>query len=212
MPELPPRPHLDHLRHEARQLLRAAQAGDPDALRRINAISERVNLSAAQLAIAREYGWRSWPALRHYVEVLGEQRDAQASPGLHSDDRLRGVPSGVWRGLDLVEELRRQARELLRAAEAGDPDATERMREVSDRVTLSASERMTLSAAELTIAREHGWVSFAALRDNVEGQRRLRAIADSPTDLDDLLAQAETLLGAAQAGDPGAIERMHAVS
>ncbi len=212
MPELPSRPHLDHLRHEARQLLRAAQAGDPDALRRINAVSKRVNLSAAQLAIARQYGWRSWPALRHYVEVLNEQRDAPASPGHESDDRFRGMPSGVWGGLDLVEELRQQARNLLRAAEAGDPDAIDRLRSGSDRATLSDSERMTPAAAELTVAGEHGWVSFSPLRAHIEEHRRLRAIADSPTDLDDLLAQAQTLLSAAQGGDPEAIERMHTVS
>ncbi len=205
-------PGTDHLRHEARQLLRAAQAGDPDALRRINAVSERVNLSAAQFAIARQYGWRSWPALRHYVEVLGERRDEQAPPGLHSDERLRGMPSGVWGGLDLVEDLHRQARNLLRAAESGDPDATERMREVSDRVIFSASEWMTLSVAELTIAREHGSASFAHLRNQIEEHRRLRSIADSPTDLDDLFTQAQTLLSAAQGGDQGAIERMHTVS
>lgn len=212
MPELPSRPHLDHLRHEARQLLRAAQAGNPDALRRINAVSQRVNLSAAQLAIARQYGWRSWPALRHYVEMVGEQRDPPASTGLHSDDPLRGMSSGTWHGLDLVEELRQQARDLLRAAESGDPDATERMREVADRVTLSTSERMTLSAAELTIAREHGSGTFAHLRDHVEGHRRVRAIANSPTGLENFLTEAQALLNAAQAGDPEAIERMHRVS
>ncbi len=113
---------------------------------------------------------------------------------------------------DLVEELRRQARNLLRAAEAGDPDAIERMRTFSDRATLSASDRMTLSAAELTVAGEHGWVSLPALRDQIEGHRRLRAIADSPTGLEDFLTQAQALLSAAQAGDPGSIERMRAVS
>ena len=113
---------------------------------------------------------------------------------------------------DLVEELRQQARNLLRAAKAGDPDAIERMRTFSDRMTLSAADRMKLSAAELTIAGEHGCVSFPVLRDHVEGHRRLRAIADSPTGLEDFLTQAQTLLSAAQAGDPDSIERMRAVS
>lgn len=113
---------------------------------------------------------------------------------------------------DVVEELRQQARALLSAAKAGDPDAIERMRTVSDRVELPPLDRMTLSAAELAIAREHGSASFSFLRDHVDGHRRLRAIAESPTALDDLLAQARTLLRNAQAGDRDASERMRAIS
>ena len=68
MSELPGRPNLDQLRRQARELLRAAAAGEPAALTRIRAVSERVSLSVAQLAIAREYGFASWPALHAEVE------------------------------------------------------------------------------------------------------------------------------------------------
>jgi hypothetical protein len=66
--ELPGRPNLDQLRRRARELLRAAAGGEPSALARILAVSERVSLSAAQLAVAREYGFASWPALHAEVE------------------------------------------------------------------------------------------------------------------------------------------------
>ncbi len=59
MPELPPQPNLDHLRHQERQLPRDTQASDPGALQRMGAGSTQLTLSAAQLAIAHEYGWRS---------------------------------------------------------------------------------------------------------------------------------------------------------
>lgn len=49
MPELPDRPDLDQLRRQARELLRAAASGEPDAAARLGAVSERVTLSAAQL-------------------------------------------------------------------------------------------------------------------------------------------------------------------
>jgi hypothetical protein len=62
------RPDLDQLRRQARELLRAAAAGDEEALRRILAVSQKQTLSAAQLAIARAYGFASWPKLR--AEVL----------------------------------------------------------------------------------------------------------------------------------------------
>ena len=77
MSELPGRPNIDQLRRQARDLLRGAADGESSALARIRAVSERVSLSAAQLAVAREYGFASWPAL--HAEV---QR------------RLAGLPSG----------------------------------------------------------------------------------------------------------------------
>lgn len=71
MPNLPPRPDLGQLRHQARDLLRAARAGDAAAAGRIRAVSERVTMAAAQLAVAREYGFASWPRLKDHVETLG---------------------------------------------------------------------------------------------------------------------------------------------
>jgi hypothetical protein len=68
MPELPDRPDLDQLRRQARELLRVADNGEPGAVARLRAVSDRVTLSAAQLAVAREYGYRSWVALKAEVE------------------------------------------------------------------------------------------------------------------------------------------------
>jgi hypothetical protein len=68
MSELPGRPDLDQLRRQARELLRAAADGEPSALTRIRAFSGRVSLSAAQLTLAREHGFASWPALHAEVE------------------------------------------------------------------------------------------------------------------------------------------------
>jgi len=68
MPELSDRPDLDQLRRQARELLRAADNGEPSGVARLRAVSDRVTLSAAQLAVAREYGYRSWAALKAEVE------------------------------------------------------------------------------------------------------------------------------------------------
>jgi hypothetical protein len=68
MPGLPDRPDLDQLRHQARELLRAAVSGNPAAVARIRMVSDRITLSAAQQALAREYGCRNWPALRAEVK------------------------------------------------------------------------------------------------------------------------------------------------
>jgi hypothetical protein len=66
--ELPRRPDLDQLRRQARELLRAATAGDQRALARLRVYSERVTLSAAQLAVARERGFSSWAGLKAETE------------------------------------------------------------------------------------------------------------------------------------------------
>jgi hypothetical protein len=69
MAALPPRPNLDHLRRQARDLLRAARAGDAAAAGRIRAVSGRPTLAAAQLAVAREYGFASWARLTTEVQA-----------------------------------------------------------------------------------------------------------------------------------------------
>jgi len=69
MAELPARPSLDHVRHEARDLLRAVQAGDPSAVGRLQAVSAAPTLAGAQLAVAREYGFASWARLKTAVQA-----------------------------------------------------------------------------------------------------------------------------------------------
>lgn len=68
MADLPARPDLGQLRHQAKDLLHAAQRGDPGAVARINAVCDRLILSSAQLALAREYGFASWAKLKLEVE------------------------------------------------------------------------------------------------------------------------------------------------
>ena len=77
MSQLPGRPDLDQLRRQARELHRAALGGDAGALGRLRQVSGTVALSAAQLAIARDYGFPSWPRLKAEVE----RRRARAASG-----------------------------------------------------------------------------------------------------------------------------------
>src|SRR5438270_4276410 len=68
MPYLPAKPDLAQLRHQAKDLLRDANHEDANALARIQAVSRRLILSSAQLAVAREYGFESWAKLEREVE------------------------------------------------------------------------------------------------------------------------------------------------
>src|SRR6516164_9675305 len=69
MPSLPTHPDLDQLRRQAKELLRAGQSGDADAIARIRAVSDTLTLAAAQRALAREYGFASWPRLKDEVDA-----------------------------------------------------------------------------------------------------------------------------------------------
>ena len=72
---LPAQPSLEQQKKRARELLNAAQAGDADALRRLGATgAAKPSLHAAQLAIAREYGFSSWPKLKAHIDALTAQR------------------------------------------------------------------------------------------------------------------------------------------
>jgi hypothetical protein len=62
-----------------------------------------------------------------------------------------------------LDQLRRQARELLRGATNGEPSALRRLRAVS--------EQMTLSVAQLAVAREYGYSGWSQLRAEVERRR-----------------------------------------
>jgi hypothetical protein len=57
--QLPDRPSLSHLRKQAKDLLRRLRQQNPDAA-----------LTDAQHALAREYGFDSWPKLKVHVERL----------------------------------------------------------------------------------------------------------------------------------------------
>ena len=79
MATLPAYPSLDQLRHQAKDLLSAAKSGDAAAAGRIAAVSQRQTLSAAQLVVARSYGFSSWPRLKAEVEARTASLDQQAA-------------------------------------------------------------------------------------------------------------------------------------
>jgi uncharacterized protein (TIGR03067 family) len=81
--QLPSRPNLDHLRRQAKALLAALDAGEPEALATIldhlpaaarmtaeQARQARFRLADAQSAIARKSGFANWPQLGRHVEQL----------------------------------------------------------------------------------------------------------------------------------------------
>ena len=78
--QLPERPNLEQLKKQAKSLLQAARAGESAALERFRVLPHLMSVSVAQLGgsrlalhdaqsvVAREYGFKSWNALREHVE------------------------------------------------------------------------------------------------------------------------------------------------
>jgi ankyrin repeat protein len=65
-----------------------------------------------------------------------------------------------------LDQQKRQAKELLRSLRAGDPEARERFRR-----QLPDKERLTLADAQFVLAREYGFVSWAALKTHLDQPR-----------------------------------------
>src|SRR5512142_1542250 len=100
--QLPPRPNLVQLKHQAKDLLESARRNAPGARARFrvlpaftslsDAALERASLALhdAQSVIAREHGFDAWNALREHVEELTLEFDAAVAQFLEAATDERG--------------------------------------------------------------------------------------------------------------------------
>jgi ankyrin repeat protein len=100
--------NLEQLRKQAKELVRAARAGDPEALERLG--GREPILARAQLVLAREHGYPSWPALVTAAEANVEafvraatdrrrehaERMLAARPEIENDPWARLVLGRRW--------------------------------------------------------------------------------------------------------------------
>ena len=130
---LPERPDLDQLRRRAKELRALARRGDPAALERFqhhHPMSRRgeVPLAAAQLVIARELGFGSWPLLKAAVAAqttmhreLSAFLTASLDGGRQAADMFRANPAIARRDLHAATVL--GDAEAVREALSVDPGA-----------------------------------------------------------------------------------------
>jgi ankyrin repeat protein len=111
-----------------------------------------------------------------------------------------------------LEQQRKRARELLRGLESRDSSALQRLREHHPRFAAWTDERITgrvaLHDAQLVLAREHGFASWAALKRHIEARqtmRRTRVFVDDRSYYED---RAAGLVSAHAAGVPHAFEQI----
>jgi ankyrin repeat protein len=114
--QLPPKPSLRQLRNQAKDLLQALQAGEAEAIRRIAASHPRFSgssqaeiaaaeivLADAQLVIARELGFDSWPRLKKHCDSLSQS--ASSMHELVTGDNVQAMKEAVAQDPESVNEL-----------------------------------------------------------------------------------------------------------
>jgi ankyrin repeat protein len=139
---LPERPDLDQLRRQAKELRDAARSGDPGALERVarhhrSAPPGAVSLTAAQLVVARELGFSSWPKLKVALDTAG-RGSADEFVAASVEGRLRQARTIFGADPDLAR------RSLLAATVLGDAQA------VRERIALDPD-------AAVAIDDDRGW-------------------------------------------------------
>ena len=100
--QLPANPNITHLKNQAKDLKRAVEAGDPNAVQRVRDFhpgGDKIDvadfaLRDAQTTLAREYGFESWHALNTEVgERMVEERDLHRWFGVQ-------LNNGIWDSIE----------------------------------------------------------------------------------------------------------------
>jgi ankyrin repeat protein len=116
---LPARPSLEQYKKQAKELLKAYRSADVETIRRVKRNHPRFErlaepshvlppgfdiskfaLADAQLVIAREHGFESWPKLAKRIEVINSEAAALANPV------AAFIEAAIWHGtLDAAEAI-----------------------------------------------------------------------------------------------------------
>jgi hypothetical protein len=143
---LPARPSLEQLRKQAKERLVTLRAADPTA-----------TLADAQYALARAYGFESWPKLVHHVEAVQSSGRLELFEGL-----ARDILAGYYGDAEALQRL---------IAHFGVSYNPEQLRErVESMVNDSrggAPGDPTLAEVQLMVARLYGFESWPALAEGL---------------------------------------------
>jgi len=125
--ELPARPNLEYLKNEAKDRLVDLRRADP-----------RAQLSDAQFALAKDYGFESWPKLKEHVESLAATLQNPLAGGSIANvaEKKRHPPNQfrrerihfTFRGhtVDIVDEFVDESGKAVRGRNTLEADGVER--------------------------------------------------------------------------------------
>ncbi len=110
---LPAHPSLEQYKKQAKELLKAYRSADVESIRRVKRSHPRFEklaepgfdiskfaLADAQLVIAREHGFESWPKFAKQIEVINSEAAARANPV------ATFIEAAIWHGtLDAADAI-----------------------------------------------------------------------------------------------------------
>ena len=161
--DLPARPDLEQQKKRAKDLLKALRAADAVAFARLRRSHPRLihagpgqaeaaplKLADAQLVVAREYGFSSWPAMKAYIDGL---------TGKPKPQRLFEADAQYYRdrAFGLLSVMQTGERGALRIVRRFHPAFAALSEDEARAAAFSQAD------AELVVAREHGFDNFAGL-------------------------------------------------
>lgn len=160
--ELPAKPNLEHLKEQAKELLRRVQQADAAALALFRShvsfsAPTSLKLADAQHAIARDYGFSTWTKLKEHVESLAKMREPAEllNAAIRAQD-----PAKTKQALDAHPELKAQLNDPLPGYGAG-MQALLAAVQRSDRKTID----VLLEAGADINARSHLWAGGVGVLD-----------------------------------------------
>jgi len=116
--ELPARPSLEQYKKQAKDLLKAWKEGDPETIEQVQkhhphpnklsgsgALKPKLNLADAQVTIAREHGFESWPKFAKHIEALARERSvASLNDPLTAFIEAACVPRDNWHASGTLDQ------------------------------------------------------------------------------------------------------------
>ena len=173
--KLRPRPDLDQLRRQAKELLESFLGGEPKAVAEVHTHYRDAGPAAfalhdAQLVLARSYGFESWPKLKAYVDGVTVRRlvDAVLSGGI---DAVRAMLKARPELVNMDLSANDEHRALHYAVLAGSAEMVRLLMEQGADARKGIYPHRDATSA-LTIARERGYDELAAIIEGVEQRRR----------------------------------------
>jgi ankyrin repeat protein len=218
--ELPARPNLEQYRKQAKELLKACKSGDSAAIQRIKRLHPRSNtytLADAQLTIAREHAFESWPKFAKHIEALTQESSPVSQFESAVDAIVTGDAVTLRRLLDESPELIRERSTRMHRATLLDYVAAngfEDYRQKSPKNAVEILEILLSAGAEVdAVADTYGKsTTLGLVASSVHPKQAgvqialLETLLDAGAGIDGILGEASPVLSALRNGRAEAAE------